>query len=242
MGVAIEIRGLSYSYPSGAHALRGVDLTIDEGESAALIGPNGAGKSTLVLHLNGILPGSDCVRVCGMEVSRPNLKAIRRRVGLVFQDPDDQLFMPTVFDDVAFGPINMGLSEQEVRGRVSRALAQVGMTGSEDRAPYHLSGGEKRRVAIATVLSMDTQIMVMDEPTSNLDPRSRGELIELLNGLEMTKIVVSHDLDMVAQVCQRVILLDQGKVVADGSAAVVLSDQAVLAEHGLGVRRAAGRI
>ncbi len=230
---AIEIRGLTYAYPDGTRALNGVDLTVEEGESLGLVGPNGAGKSTLLLHLNGILRGKGEVRVFGLPVQKENLKEIRRRVGLVFQDPDDQLFCPTVFDDVAFGPLNMGFSPQEVEEEVRRALAVVGLEGMEKRPAHHLSYGQQKRVSIATVLSMRPDILVLDEPSSNLDPRARRELSELLQGLPVTKVVVTHDLPFVFEICERVVILDGGKIVADGEAFAVLSDEELLERHGL---------
>ncbi len=230
---AVEIRNLRYAYPDGTVALRGVDLLIEEGESVGIVGPNGAGKSTLLLHLNGILTGEGEVRIFGLPVEKKNLREIRRRVGLVFQDPDDQLFSPTVFDDVAFGPINMGLSKEEVVAAVSRALEDVGIAGMEKRSAYHLSYGQKKRAAIATVLSMNPDLLVLDEPSSNLDPRARNEFSELLQSMRITKILVTHDLPFVFENCDRVVVMSGGRVVADGDAFAVLSDEALLAEHGL---------
>ena len=230
---AIEIENLSFSYPDGQKALRDVSLTVGIGESVAIVGPNGAGKSTLLLHLNGILKGEGMVRILGLPVNDRHLKEIRRRVGLVFQSPEDQLFSPTVFDDVAFGPINMGLPEDEVRRRVKWALKQVGMSGHEGRSPHHLSVGEKKRVAIATVLAIGPEILAIDEPTGDLDPRGRWELIELLRNLPMTKLIASHDLEAVRALCQRTIILDKGRVVADGFTHRILSDVPLLASHGL---------
>ena len=230
----IEIKNLSFSYPDGQGALRDISLAVSAGETVAFIGPNGAGKSTLLLHLNGILRSENgTVRILGLPTEEKHLKAIRCKVGLVFQNPDDQLFSPTVFDDVAFGPISMGCSEEEVRRRVKRALGQVGMSGHERRSPHHLSGGEKKRIAIATVLSMSPEILVIDEPTSDLDPRGRWALIELLRGLPMTKLIASHDLEAVQALCERAILLDEGRVVADDLTCRVLSDPPLLASHGL---------
>ncbi|MBC7249317.1 MAG: ABC transporter ATP-binding protein [Anaerolineae bacterium] len=230
----IQIEALSFTYPDGHQALSEVSLTVERGESVAFIGPNGAGKSTLLLHLNGILRGKNgAVKVLGHPVGGDHLKLIRSKVGLVFQDPEDQLFSPTVFDDVAFGPLNMGCSAEEVRQRVARALQQVRVVGYEGRSPHHLSMGEKKRIAIATVLSMDPEVLVLDEPTSNLDPRGRWELIELLRGLPLTKLIATHDLEMVRGLCERTVLLDRGRVVADGPTLSILSDQALLAEHGL---------
>jgi cobalt/nickel transport system ATP-binding protein len=230
---AVEIRNLLYSYPDGTLALRGINMKIEEGESVGIVGPNGAGKSTLLLHLNGILSGKGDVRIFGLPVEKKNLQEIRRRVGLVFQDPDDQLFCPTVFDDVAFGPINMGLSKKEVALAVSKALRDVGVAGKERRSAHHLSYGQKKRVAIATVLSMRPDLLVLDEPSSNLDPRARRELSEFLQATRITKIIVTHDLPFVFENCDRVIILSAGRIVADGEAFDILSDEELLAENGL---------
>ncbi len=232
----IEIENLEYSYPDNTNALRGIDLDIFRGESIGLIGPNGAGKSTLLLHLNGILrkgPGS--IEILGMKVEEKNLIRIRQKVAIVFQEPDDQLFMPTVFDDVAFGPINTGYSEEEVRKRVEEALKGVGMTGYEKRCSHHLSLGEKKRISLATVLSMQPEILILDEPTSNLDPRARRHLIELLENLCLTKIVAGHDLELILEICQRVILLDKGRIVTDGETRKLLSNKSLMEYHGLEV-------
>ncbi len=230
---AVEIKGLHFVYPDGTPALRGVDLLVEEGESVGIVGPNGAGKSTLLLHLNGILTGRGEVRIFGLPVVKENLREIRRRVGLVFQDPDDQLFSPTVFDDVAFGPLNMGLSREEVVEAVDRALREVGLAGLERKSAFHLSFGQKKRAAIATVLSMNPDLLVLDEPSSNLDPRARRELSELLQGMRITKILVTHDLPFVFENCERVVVMDSGKVVADGEVFDVLSDEGLLKSHGL---------
>jgi cobalt/nickel transport system ATP-binding protein len=230
---AVDIRDLRYAYPDGTIALRGVDLTIEEGESVGIVGPNGAGKSTLLLHLNGILIGHGEVRIFDLPVEKKNLREIRRRVGLVFQDPDDQLFSPTVFDDVAFGPINMGLSQGEVAAAVSRALEEVGIAGMERRSAYHLSYGQKKRASIATVLSMNPDLLVLDEPSSNLDPRARNEFSGLLQGMKITKILVTHDLPFVFENCDRVVIMSGGKITADGDAFSILSDEALLSEYGL---------
>jgi len=231
--IVIEIDNLVYAYPDGRQALKGVSLMVREGEKVAVTGPNGAGKSTLFLHLNGILNGNGMVRVMGLEVKDRHLGAIRARVGMVFQDPDDQLFSPTVFEDVAFGPLHMGLSEGEVRRRVRWALAQVGMEGFEDRMPHHLSLGERKRIAIATVLSMDPAILVLDEPTSELDPRSRRSLIRLLRELPQTMLVASHDMRLVRDLCLRTVILDEGRIVADGPTSRLLADVELLERHGL---------
>jgi len=234
---AIEIGDLRYRFPDGTPALKGVSLTVWEGERVAVLGPNGAGKTTLLLHLNGILGGGNAsdgrVRICGEPLSRSSLKRIRRLVGLVFQNPEDQLFCPTVYDDVAFGPQNMGLAETEVRRRVKEALRAVGMEGSEQRSPFHMSLGEKKRVALATVLAMDSQVLALDEPTSNLDPRGRRMLIELLKALGRTQLVATHELDVASELCSRAMVLSKGRLVADGSARDILADRRLLELHGL---------
>ncbi len=230
---AVEIKHLHYVYPDGTPALHGVDLTIEEGESVGIVGPNGAGKSTLLLHLNGILTGHGEVRIFDLPVEKKNLREIRRRVGLVFQDPDDQLFSPTVYDDVAFGPTNMGMSRAEVATAVAQALEEVGIAGMEKRSAYHLSYGQKKRAAIATVLSMNPDLLVLDEPSSNLDPRARNEFSQLLQGMRITKILVTHDLPFVFENCDRVVIMSGGKIAADGDSFSILSDEALLAEHGL---------
>jgi len=199
----------------------------------ALIGPNGAGKSTLLLHLNGILHSNGHVKVLSLPVEEKNLKEVRRRIGLVFQNPDDQLFSSTVFDDVAFGPINLGFSEAEVHQAVADALKKVGLEGYEKRSSHHLSLGEKKRVAIATILSMSPEVMVMDEPASNLDPGVKWLLIDLLQKLPATRVIATHDLELVEALCRRVIILDGGRIAADGAAAQILSDKSLLAGHGL---------
>ncbi len=229
----IRVDNLSFCYPDGQQALTDISLTIHQGGTVALVGPNGAGKSTLLLHLNGILRSNGVVKVFGRTVDDKNLKWLRSKVGLVFQNPDDQLFSPTVFDDIAFGPINIGHSEAEVRESVTRALDGVGMTGYEQRSPHHLSVGEKKRIAIATVLAMNPEILVIDEPTANLDPGSKWSLIGLLERLPMTKIVASHDLELVQALCQRTIILDQGKVIVDGATEHILADIPLLVAHGL---------
>ncbi len=230
---AVEMENLRFSYPDGTQALRGVDLKIEEGESVGIVGPNGAGKSTLLQHLNGILIGEGTVRIFGLPVAKKNLREIRRRVGLVFQDPADQLFSPTVFDDVAFGPLNMGLSKERVISEVRRALESVGIEGVDGKSAHHLSFGQQKRVAVATVLSMRPDLLVLDEPSSNLDPKARRGLAELLQGLKVTKIVVTHDLPFVFQICDRVVVMSEGRVAADGDAFEILSDEALLAQHGL---------
>ncbi len=217
MTPSLRISGLAFAYPDGYQALFGVNLEIAKGERVALLGPNGAGKTTLVLHLNGLLSGGEgTVEVAGLPVEKQNFAEIRRRVGVVFQDPDDQLFMPTVRDDVAFGPANMGLSGSDLDARVDEALAQVAMSEYADRPPHHLSFGQRRRVAVATVLAMHPEILVLDEPSSNLDPASRRELADILRSLDITLFMVTHDLPYALELCPRSVVLSEGVVVADG--------------------------
>ncbi|MFW6069450.1 MAG: energy-coupling factor ABC transporter ATP-binding protein [bacterium] len=229
----MHVDDLHFNYPDGTVALRGVSLDVRQGEKVALVGPNGAGKSTLMLHLNGLLQGQGRIEVAGLPVQKENLPAIRALVGMVFQNPDDQLFSPTVFEDVAFGPLHMGLPEEEVRRRAARALAQVGMSDAADRLSHHLSLGQKKRVAIATVLSMDAQILVLDEPSSGLDPRARRALIELLEALPLTMLVSTHDMHMARELFPRMIIMDEGQVVADGPTSQLMGDRALLEAHGL---------
>ena len=232
---AVEVIDLRFAYPDGVQALRGVNLTIRRGEKVALLGPNGAGKSTLLLHLNGILRGKGQVRIAGVPLRTDNLPQVRARVGLVFENPDDQLFSPTVLEDVAYGPLYMGLPREEVSERARRALAQVGMTGFEERSPHRLSLGQKKRIAIATVLSMEPAILALDEPTASLDPRARRELIHLLRDLPQTMIVSTHDIPLVRDLLPRTVVMDGGVIVADGETRALLSDGALLAAHGLDV-------
>jgi len=230
----VEVRDLEYAYPDGTPAVRGMSFCIHHGEAVAVVGANGAGKSTLLRHLNGYLsPAKGLVRIGDFPLSKATLPDVRRTVGMVFQDPDDQLFMPTVFDDVAFGPLNLGLPPAEVETRVMAALAQVEAEHLRDRPPYKLSGGEKRAVAIASVLSMSPDILVMDEPTTGLDPRARRRLIELLRGFHHTKIIATHDLDLVLDLCERTIVLHEGRVAADGPTAAIFSDDHLLAHSHL---------
>jgi cobalt/nickel transport system ATP-binding protein len=225
----VEVRDLAFAYPDGTPALRGVSFRITHGEAVAIVGANGAGKSTLLQHLNGILPPvSGTIRIGDFPLTRETLEEARRTVGMVFQNPDDQLFMPTVEDDVAFGPLNLGLPSEEVRARVREALATVGAEHLADRPPYRLSGGEKRAVAIATVLAMSPSILVMDEPSSNLDPRARRQLIHLLASFRHTRIIATHDLDLVLDLCPRTIVLHRGEVAADGPTRLVFEDDELL--------------
>ena len=233
--MAVEVTGLRFAYPDGVEALRGVNLAVRRGEKVALLGPNGAGKSTLLLHLNGILRGKGQVRVAGVTIGSDNLAQVRAQVGLVFENPDDQLFSPTVLEDVAYGPLYMGLPDEEVLERARRALAQVGMTGFEERSPHHLSLGQKKKVAIATVLSMEPAILALDEPTAGLDPRARRKLIHLLQDLPQTMIVSTHDIPLVRDLLPRTVVMDSGAVVADGETQAILSDGALLTAHGLEV-------
>jgi cobalt/nickel transport system ATP-binding protein len=230
---SVEVDNLSFSYPDGHPALQEVSLHIAPGEKVALVGPNGAGKSTLILHLNGILTGQGSVKVCGLEVEEKSLRRVRAAVGLVFQNPDDQLFSPSVYEDVAFGPLYQGLKPDDVAARVDSALAAVSMQAYARRVSHHLSMGEKKRIAIATVLSMNPEILVLDEPTSGLDPRARRALIHLLRGLPMTMLVSSHDLAMVRELLPRMVIMDEGRIVADGATAELMQDEKLLEAHGL---------
>lgn len=232
----VEARDLNYVYPGGKQALRGVTFRIVHGESAGVAGANGAGKSTLLRCLNGSLgtiPGDGAVRVGDYPLTRTSLPHVRRAVGMVFQDPDDQLFMPTVFEDVAFGPLNLGLPPEEIEARVMAALETVGAAHLRERPPHRLSGGEKRLASIASVLAVEPDILVLDEPSSNLDPRARRRLIELLRGFTHTKIIATHDLDMIVDLCERTIVLSEGRVMADGPTLEIFNNAALLERSGL---------
>ncbi|MEA3401935.1 MAG: ATP-binding cassette domain-containing protein [Armatimonadota bacterium] len=231
----VEIQDLSFTYPDGTEALHAVSLTLQEGASLGLIGPNGAGKSTLLLHLNGILHGSGSVSVRGRPVEQWPSAELRATVGVVFEDPTDQLFMPTVLDDVCFGPLNMGLAPEEARERAEDVLRSVGAQELADRAPHHLSAGQRRRVALAAVLAMEPELLVIDEPVMALDPEGREEVIALLAGLPQAKLIASHDLAMVLELCEEVAILDEGRIHAAGPAREVLGDEALLRAHGLRV-------
>jgi energy-coupling factor transporter ATP-binding protein EcfA2 len=253
---AIRVCGLEYRYPDGREALREIDLTIQAGESVAIVGPNGAGKSTLLLHLNGLLPGKargmlghahriggavrdgrrsaqPSVWIGGLAVNDRNAAEVRRRVGLVFQDPDDQLFCNTVIEDVAFGPLNQGIRPAEARRLALDCLAQVDLQAEAERLPHHLSFGERKRACLAGVLACRPSVLVLDEPSANLDPRGRRRLIELIQGLSGTKLIATHDLELVLELCPRTILLDAGRVVADGPSRAVLGDSELMDAHGL---------
>jgi len=229
----IETERLTFAYHDGNPVLEDVTLSILHNDSVGIIGPNGAGKSTLLMTFNGLLRGAGEVKIDGEPLSKENLREVRRKVGWIAQDSDDQLFMPTLFDDVAFGPLNLGLADDEVRRRADEALALVGLSALANRPPHHLSGGEKKAAAIATVLSMRPAVILMDEPTNNLDHAARRSLIEFLKALPVTKVVASHDLEMILELCRRVVLLEKGRVAADGPARDILGDSALLRAHRL---------
>ena len=230
----VEVKDLSYTYPDATPALDGVNFRIVHGEAVGIVGANGAGKSTLLMHLTGCLfPGRGGVHIGDHPLTRQNLKQVRGRVGMIFQDPDDQLFMPTVFDDVAFGPLNQGVEHDEIETLVDHALERVDALHLKHRPPYKLSGGEKRRVAIAAVLAMEPDILIMDEPSTGLDPKARRQLIELLKSFQHTKIIATHDLDLVLDLCERTIVLHQGRVAADGPTREIFADERLLLDNHL---------
>jgi cobalt/nickel transport system ATP-binding protein len=230
----VEFKNVAFTYPDGTEAIKGVSFRITHGESVGIVGANGAGKSTLLLQINGyILPSAGTIRVGDLDVTKKTRQEVRKKVGVIFQNPDDQLFMPTVYEDVAFGPLNLGMSPERVAERVSTALETVGCFDLRDKPPHHLSGGEKRAVAIATVIAMEPDILVMDEPSSGLDPKSRRQLIGLLREFRHTKIVASHDLDLILAVCERCLVIKDGRIVVDAPASAVLTDRSLLEENNL---------
>lgn len=232
---AVEIEGFSYTYPDGTVALSDISLKIEPGERVALIGPNGAGKSTLLLAMTGFLKGSGRVVIDGKQVTGRNKKAVRTAIGCVLQNPDEQLFMPTLFDDVAFGPLNMGFAGEQLTNRVENVLKTVGLARMSHKAPHHLSAGQKRAAAIATVLAMSPAIIAMDEPDSHLDPRSRRGLVELLAGLEQTLVIATCNMNFAAQLCSRAVVMDEGRIAADGRAREIMADSELMLKHGLEV-------
>lgn len=235
MAKAIEIEDFSYGYPDGTSALRNITLSVEHGQKVVLIGPNGAGKSTLLLSMAGFVKGTGKVLIDGLQISRKNLKKIRATIGSCLENPDDQLFMPRLFDDVAFGPLNMGLKAEQVKLRVADALHIVGLTELADKAPHHLSAGQKRAAAIATILSMAPKIITLDEPDGSLDPRNRNNLINLLSSLSQTLIIATCDMNFAAALADRTVLLDKGCIIADGDSTKIMSDSKLMTEHGLEV-------
>jgi len=237
MSAALEIRDLSYCYPGGRRALDRISLTVAAGECIGVLGPNGAGKSTLLLHLNGLLPEhppkAPCLWISGEPLTAKTLDAIRQRVGLLFQDPDDQLISATVFEDVAFGPRQLGVEGPYLKALVGSCLGMVGLPGFEDREPHRLSHGEKRRVCLAGVLACKPTVLVLDEPTSDLDPRGRREFKALLKTLPGAKLIATHDLELVVDLCSRVLILDEGRLVAEGPTVTLLANEALMLAHGL---------
>jgi cobalt/nickel transport system ATP-binding protein len=230
----IDFRDVFFRYPDGTEALKGISFRITHGESVGIVGANGAGKSTLLLQMNGyVLPSSGLISIGDLELTKKTRQEIRKKVGVVFQNPDDQLFMPTVYEDVAFGPLNLGMSPERVTHRVNSALQTVGCLDLREKPPHHLSSGQKRAIAIATVLAMEPDILVMDEPSSDLDPKSRRYLMRLLKGFKHTKIIASHDLDFILELCERCLIIKDGRIVADGPVLNILSDQPLLEENNL---------
>ncbi|MHC4637043.1 MAG: energy-coupling factor ABC transporter ATP-binding protein [Planctomycetota bacterium] len=235
MPKAVEIENFSYHYSDGTSALNDISLTIEHGERVALIGPNGAGKSTLLLAMAGFVKGSGKIIINGLEVDKKNLKRIRRSIGSCLENPDDQLFMPTLFDDVAFGPLNMGLEADEVKTRVDKVLGTVGLAEMADKAPHHLSAGQKRAAAIATIISMSPQIITLDEPDGSLDPANRNNLIKLLAGLSQTLIIATCNMNFAFEIADRAVLIDEGRIIADGNAKSIMLDSDLMIKHGLEV-------
>ncbi len=240
MTQAIQIDDFSYSYPDGTVALHNITLGIDHGRRIALIGPNGAGKSTLLLAMTGFIKGQGRVIIDGLEITSGNLKQVRSRIGCCLENPEDQLFMPTLFDDVAFGPLNMGLNPDQVRQRVDSALAEVGLSAMAQRPPHHLSGGQKRAAAIATVLSMSPKIITLDEPDGSLDPRNRNNLVELLAGLSQTLVIATCNMEFAAAVADTAAVMDAGVVIAVGPVEEIMSDSDLMLKHGLEVPKRFG--
>jgi cobalt/nickel transport system ATP-binding protein len=235
MSKAIEIENFSYHYPDGTAALSDINLSVEHGQKVVLIGPNGAGKSTLLLAMAGFIKGTGKVLIDGLEIHRKNLKKIRTCLGSCLENPDDQLFMPRLFDDVAFGPLNMGLSPEQVKARVTDALKTVGLAEMADKAPHHLSAGQKRAAAVATILAMEPKIITLDEPDGSLDPRNRSNLIKLLNSLSQTLIIATCNMNFAVSLADRAVLLDKGRIIADGQANKIMSDPKLMSEHGLEV-------
>jgi len=235
MPKAIELKTFSYKYPDGTAALDNISLSIEPGQTVAMIGPNGAGKSTLLLAMAGFIKGTGEVFIDGLQINRQNTKKIRSLIGSCLEDPDDQLFMPTLFDDVAFGPLNMGLEPEQVKARVAEVLKTVGLINMADKAPHHLSAGQKRAAAIATVLSMSPKIITLDEPDGSLDPRHRNNLVKLLSELSQTLVITTANMDFAAAVAERVVLIDNGRIIADGPAEKIMSDAKLMVDHGLEV-------
>lgn len=232
----IVVEDVSYTYPDGSLALDEVSFVIERGEAVALVGPSGAGKSTLLLCLSGFLfPQRGEIYIAGAKLTKKNVREVRKRVGLIFQNPDDQLFMPTLYDDVAFGLLNRGIDGDELDKRVRKAIEERGLKGLEKKFPGHLSGGQKRLASLAAVLVMEPEILLTDEPSSNLDPKSRRDLINNLASLNNTRIIASHDLEMALDLCRRALLLDKGRIAADGVAAEIMSDKKLMEEHNLEV-------
>lgn len=232
--IDISVKNLSYKYPNGLQAINNISFEVYNGENVALVGPNGAGKTTLLLHLNGLIQNNnECITIASTILNKKNMYDLRKKIGIVFQDPEDQLFMSTVFDDVAFGPLNMDLSKDEVVKRVRMALNKMGIDGFEDRCPHHLSFGEKKKVSIATILSMTPDIFLLDEPTANLDPAGRRNMINTLKSIKSTKIIASHDIEMLLELCDKAILMNAGKIIAIGDAGKILTDEQLLIDNGL---------
>lgn len=232
-GTAISVNNLHFTYPDGTKVLNGINLTVNKGESVAIVGPNGAGKSTFLLHLNGILIGDGVVKIFGTQIKKDTLKKVRQKVGIVFQDPDDQLFCPTVYEDVAFGPCNMKLTEKEIKDRVKEALEALNIDKLEGKSAHHLSVGQKKRVAIATVLAMRSDILVFDEPSSNLDPMTKRKLVKAINDIDATKLIVTQDLFLAAELCDRAIIINNGVIVKDSKIEDILADEELLEENNL---------